>query len=57
MEYMRSLYRAFTDDEDDVEARCMVAFCLWIGGPFIAADHGTLSRDEVVARALKRLED
>jgi AcrR family transcriptional regulator len=57
MHYMRSLYGAFSSDEADVEARCMVAFSLWIGGPFIAADHGSRSRDEVVALALKRLED
>jgi AcrR family transcriptional regulator len=57
MDYMRSLYREFTADADDVEARCMVAFCLWIGSPFIAADHGARSRDDVVARAMKLLED
>jgi AcrR family transcriptional regulator len=57
MDYMRSLYGAFTSDEADVEARCMVAFSLWIGSPFIAADHGARSRDEVVARALKLLEE
>ena len=56
MDYMRSLYREFTADADDVEARCMVAFSLWIGSPFIAADHGSRSRDEVVALALKSLE-
>ena len=56
MDYMRSLYRAFTPDADEVEARCMVAFSLWIGSPFIAADHGSRSRGEVVALALKRLE-
>ena len=56
MDYMRSLYRDSTADEDDVEARCMVAFSLWIGSPFIAADHGSRSRQQVVALALERLE-
>ena len=40
MEYMRSLFGEFCPDEDEVEARCMVAFSLWIGSHFIAADHG-----------------
>jgi len=57
MDYMRSLYGAFTSDEADVEARCMVAFSLWIGGPFIAADHGNRTRSDVVRLALQRLED
>ena len=40
MDYMRSLFGAFCPDEDDVEARCMVFYSLWIGSHFIAADHG-----------------
>ena len=56
MDYMRSLYGAFSSDDADVEARCMVAFSLWIGSPFIAADHGPHSREQVVALALERLE-
>ena len=55
MDYMRSLFGAFCADEDDVEARCMLAFSLWIGNPFIAADHGPRSRDDAVALALTRL--
>ena len=31
MDYMRSLFGAFCPDEDDVEARCMVFYSLWIG--------------------------
>jgi AcrR family transcriptional regulator len=56
MEYMRSLFRDFCSDEDEVEARCMVAFSLWIGNHFIAADHGGRSRSEVVDLAMRRLE-
>src|SRR6266498_1921242 len=42
--------------EDDVEARCMVFYSLWIGSHFIAADHGARSRAEVLKLALRRLE-
>jgi hypothetical protein len=57
MDYMRSLFGAFCPDEDEVEARCMVAFSLFIGSPFMAADHGARSRADVVTLALRRLED
>ena len=55
MEYMRSLFGAFCSDEDDVEARCLVAMALFIGSPFMAADHGPRRRADVVAVALRRL--
>ncbi len=55
MDYMRSLFGAFCSDEDDVEARCMLAFSLWIGNHFIAADHGTRSHADMMALALRRL--
>ena len=57
MEYMRSLFGAFCPDPDEVEARCMVAFSLWIGNHFIAAEHGTRSRAAVLQWALARLEE
>ena len=56
MEYMRSLFGAFCPDEDEVEARCMVFYSLWIGTNFIAADHGARSRADVMKLALTRLE-
>ena len=56
MDYMRSLFGAFCPDEDDVEARCMVFYSLWIGSHFIAADHGARSRADVLKLALRRLE-
>ena len=56
MDYMRSLFRAFCPDEDEVEVRCTLAFSLWIGNNFIAADHGARSRAEVMELALRRLE-
>jgi AcrR family transcriptional regulator len=56
MEYMRSLFGAFCPDQDEVEARCMVFYSLWIGSHFIAADHGRRSRADVLKLALGRLE-
>jgi AcrR family transcriptional regulator len=56
MDYMRSLFGAIRHDEDEVEARCMLAFSLWIGNHFMAADHGPRSRAEVLELALRRLE-
>ncbi|MBT2524794.1 MULTISPECIES: TetR/AcrR family transcriptional regulator [Streptomyces] len=48
MEYLRSLFRSFCPDEDDVEVRCMITFSVRIGTHFIAADHGGRSRVEVM---------
>ncbi len=56
MDYMRSLFGAFCPDEDDVEARCMLAFSLWIGNHFMAADHGARSRADVLELVMRRLE-
>jgi AcrR family transcriptional regulator len=55
MDYMRSLFGAFCEDGDDVEARCLLAFSLFIGAPFVSADHGGRSRAEVLELALKWL--
>lgn len=55
MEYMRSLFGSFCDDEAEVEARCLIAFALRIGNHFIAADHGARSRAEVIALTRKWL--
>ncbi len=56
MDYMRSLFGAFCPGEDDVEVRCMLAFSLWIGNHFVAADHGARSRADVLRLALRELE-
>jgi AcrR family transcriptional regulator len=56
MAYLRTLFGALSADADDVEARCLVFYSLWIGSHFIAADHGTLSRAHVLKLALGRLE-
>jgi AcrR family transcriptional regulator len=55
MNYMRSLFGAICEDADDVEARCLLAFSLFIGSPFITVDHGGRSRAEVLELALKSL--
>jgi AcrR family transcriptional regulator len=55
MDYMRLLFGEFCADADEVETRCMLAFSLWIGNHFIAAEHGDRTRAEVVRRALKSL--
>jgi AcrR family transcriptional regulator len=56
MDYMRSLFGGFCSDPDEVEARCLVFYSLWIGNHFIAADHGANSRADVLKLALTRLE-
>ena len=56
MEYLRVLFGTFCSDEDDIEARSMLAFSLLIGNHFMAADHGTRSRAEVIDLAARLLE-
>ncbi|MGO9900933.1 MAG: TetR/AcrR family transcriptional regulator [Solirubrobacteraceae bacterium] len=53
--YLRSLFASFCDDQEEVEARCLLAFSLVIGGHFIAADHGPVPRAEVMERATRLL--
>jgi AcrR family transcriptional regulator len=55
LDYMRSLFAAFCPDEDEAEARSLVAFALWIGNHFIAADHGARTRGEVVRYVMRQL--
>ena len=55
MEYLRSLFGQFCADEDEVEARSMLAFSLFIGSYFIAARHPVRSRSEVVQLAIDEL--
>jgi AcrR family transcriptional regulator len=55
MDYMRGLYSVFCPDPDEVEARCLVSMALFVGSHFVAADHGTRSRRDVMDRALERL--
>jgi AcrR family transcriptional regulator len=55
MGYMRSLFGALSDDPDDVEARCLLAFSLFVGDHMIAAEHGKRSRAEVIQRSVEKL--
>ena len=55
MDYMRSLFGAFCPDADDIEARCMLFYSLWIGSHFMAAAHGARSRKEVMKLAVRQL--
>jgi AcrR family transcriptional regulator len=55
MDYMRSLFGAICNDDGDVEARCLLAFSLFIGSHFISADYGARSRAEVLELALEWL--
>lgn len=55
MDYMRSLFGAICEDDDDVEARCLLTFSLFIGGYFVSVDHGGRSRAEVLELALEWL--
>jgi len=56
MDYMRSLFGDFCRDDDEVEARSMLAFSVFIGNHFVAADHGGRSRKEVLRLITERLE-
>jgi len=55
MNYMRSLFGAICEDDDDVEARCLLTFSLFIGGHFVSVDHRGRSRAEVLELALEWL--
>jgi AcrR family transcriptional regulator len=55
MNFMRTLFGAICEDDDEVEVRCLLAFSLFIGSHFVSADHGRRSRAEVLELALERL--
>jgi AcrR family transcriptional regulator len=55
MEYMRKLFGDLCPDAEEVEVRCLLAFSLFVGSHFIAADHGAYSRAEILQLTLKRL--
>jgi AcrR family transcriptional regulator len=56
MDYMRSLFGEFCRDDNEVEVRSMLAFSVFIGNHFVAADHGGRSRGDVLRLITKRLE-
>jgi len=51
MGLLRQLIGSFCADPDEVEARSLLAFCMAIGAPFLAADHGDRTRSQVLTRA------
>jgi AcrR family transcriptional regulator len=53
--YLRTLLGTVCDDEEDLEARCLIAFSVAIADHFIAADHGTRSRADVREAIRRRL--
>ncbi|HEX9767138.1 MAG TPA: TetR/AcrR family transcriptional regulator [Nitriliruptorales bacterium] len=55
MAYMRTLFEAFCQDRDDVEARCLLVYSLFIGSHYVAADHPGRSRADVLQLTLERL--
>jgi len=55
LEFVRSLFRQFCADEDDVDVRSMLAYSAVIGSYFIAAEHGDKTRSQVLQLALDRL--
>ena len=55
MDYLRVLFGAICRDQDEAEARSMLAFSLVIGHHFMAADHGARSHAEVLELAARWL--
>jgi AcrR family transcriptional regulator len=55
MAYMRALFGELCADDGIVEARCLLAFSLFIGSHFVAAGHGERSRREVLDLATGQL--
>jgi AcrR family transcriptional regulator len=55
MEYLRLLFGAICADEQEVEARSMLAFSLVIGHHFMAADHGARSHADALELAARWL--
>ncbi|MBA3279100.1 MAG: TetR/AcrR family transcriptional regulator [Geodermatophilaceae bacterium] len=55
LEWLRSLFGQFCADENDVEARSLLAYTLLIGSYFIAAQHGNKTRAHMLQLAVDRL--
>ena len=52
--YLRELLGPVSADEEDLEARCLVAFSVAIADPLIAADHGPRTRADVLEAINRR---
>jgi AcrR family transcriptional regulator len=55
LDYMLSLFSERSSDSSDVEARCLLAFSLFVGNQYIAGTHKGQSRAAVVSAATERL--
>ncbi|MGV1046944.1 MAG: TetR/AcrR family transcriptional regulator [Solirubrobacterales bacterium] len=55
MAYLRRQFGRFCADEDEAEARAMLAYSLFVGSYFFATGHGDRSRAEVVQLAVDHL--
>ena len=55
MEYLRVLFGQLCADENDADARSMLAFALFVGSPFIAAQPGNKTRSQALQLAADRL--
>ncbi|HEY9411743.1 MAG TPA: TetR/AcrR family transcriptional regulator [Jiangellaceae bacterium] len=55
MDYLRTLFGDVYADPDEVEARSHLVFALYVGGHYVAADHGGRTREEVDAATLELL--
>lgn len=55
MAYLRALFRQISIDDNDAEARSLLAFSLFVGNSLITAEHDGRSRREVVSFALDKL--
>jgi AcrR family transcriptional regulator len=55
MAYLRSLFGQLCAGEDEVEARSMLAYSLFVGSYFINAGHDGKSRSEVLQLAIDHL--
>jgi AcrR family transcriptional regulator len=55
MAYLRALFRQISVDDDDAEARSLLAYSLFVGNSLITAEHDGRARREVVRHALDRL--
>jgi AcrR family transcriptional regulator len=55
IDYLRSQLAPFAPDETELEARCLIAFAVAIGTHFIAADHGNLSRTDLLDLITRQL--
>jgi AcrR family transcriptional regulator len=55
LDYLRAQFAEFAVDEEDAEVRCLLVMSLFVGSHFIAGDHASHSRAELVRLALDRL--